>query len=254
MTYETGTRVDLHVKILDEEVVRRAKDAGLDILVYAPHFTHISTARERAERYTDDDLLVVPARECFTGRWNDRQHVLAIDPDKPIPDFVTLADTMDELRRQDATVLAPHPGFLTMSLEREDVLEYRDLIDAVEVYCPKHWSWHNRRARSIAADADLPTYASSYAHLRPTIGEVWVEFEESIENATQLRAAIDRGAPRELHHETGVGHELNRKVEFFHLTWENTWEKFKRVALEDIEQTNPFNPIYEGRFDDVSAY
>ena len=43
-----GTRVDLHVKILDETVVDRAKARDLDVLVYAPHFEHIEAIRERA--------------------------------------------------------------------------------------------------------------------------------------------------------------------------------------------------------------
>ncbi|PSP27587.1 metal-dependent phosphoesterase, partial [Halobacteriales archaeon QH_2_65_14] len=38
MVAQAVTRVDPHVKILDDEVVRRAKRAGLDVLVYAPHF------------------------------------------------------------------------------------------------------------------------------------------------------------------------------------------------------------------------
>ncbi|PHQ46649.1 metal-dependent phosphoesterase, partial [Halorubrum sp. C3] len=37
------TRVDAHVKVLDDEVVARAKDRGIDALVYAPHFTRLPT-------------------------------------------------------------------------------------------------------------------------------------------------------------------------------------------------------------------
>lgn len=251
---DSGTRVDLHVKILDEEVVRRAKAAGVDVLVYAPHFTHISTARERAARFSDDDLLVVPAREYFVGKWNRRRHVLAIDPDEPIPDFITLEATMAELDRQDATVLAPHPEFLTMSLSGADVTEYRDQIDAVEVYCPKFFSWHTRRAKEIARDTELPTYVSSYAHLRPTIGSVYVDFEASIDTADELRDAIERDAPRSMHRHSGLAHQLNAKAEFVHLGWENTWEKFERVALAGQEETNPFGPGYDDRFAELTAY
>ena len=87
-----GTSVDPHVKVLGERVVARAKARGIDVLVYAPHFQHIDTIRERAARFTDDDLLVVPAREYFTGTWSNRKHVLAVDPDSPVPDFLSLAD------------------------------------------------------------------------------------------------------------------------------------------------------------------
>ncbi|MFW6320736.1 MAG: PHP domain-containing protein, partial [Halohasta sp.] len=56
----------MHTKILTDAVVDRAKRRGLDVLVYAPHFTRLPEIRRRAARYSDDDLLVVPAREIFT--------------------------------------------------------------------------------------------------------------------------------------------------------------------------------------------
>ena len=254
MSASGGSRVDLHVKILDDAVVRRAKAAGLDVLVYAPHFTHLETVRERAARYSDDDLLVVPARECFTGPWHDRRHVLAVDPDAPVPDFIPLSDTMDELDRQDAAVLAPHPAFLSVSLSGADVAAYRDVVDAVETFCPKHWWWHNRRARGIADEAGLPRYTSSYAHLRPTVGTAWVTFDEPVSTAAELTDAIERGAPRELHHERGPSALLKYKTEFAHLGWENSWDKFERVVLSGRAATHPLDPRYDGRFEELSVY
>jgi len=248
------TRVDLHVKILDDDVVTRAKARGIDVLVYAPHFTHVSTIRERAARHTDDDLLVVPAREYFTGPWNDRRHVLAIDPADPLPDFIGFGDTMAELDRMDAAVLAPHPEFLTLSMSGADVRTYRDVVDTVEVYNPKHWPWHNRRAREIAAEVDLPTFASSYAHLPGTVGEVWVEYDEPIASAEDLVDLLRRGVqPRKLRRD-GATHALKCRAEFCHLGWENTWEKFERVVLNGTEPTNPSHPDYDGEFADRSAY
>jgi len=249
-----GTCVDLHVKIVSEDVVRRAKAAGLDVLVYAPHFEHIETIRERAARFSDDNLLVVPAREYFTGRWNERKHVLAIDPDYPVPDFISLSDTMAELDGQETAVLAPHPEFLTLSLDRADIFDYADQFDAVEVYNPKHWPWDNRRARAIARESGLQTYRSSYAHLPMTVGETWVEFDESIESAGDLVAALRAGTPRQMHRNHGAVHEAKCRVEFAHLGWENTWEKFERVVLSDLEPTDPSHPIYADRFADMNAY
>lgn len=253
MPTRSVTRVDPHVKILDEVVVQRAKEAEVDVLVYAPHFTHLATTRERATRYSDDELLVVPARECFTGRWSNRRHVLAVDPDDPIPDFMTFEATMDELASQDAAVLAPHPGFLSMSLAMEDILAYSQVIDAVEVYCSKNWSFHTRRMESIADQTGLPRYASSYAHLYSTVGDVWVEYETAIETAADLREALGT-QPTTVHREQSLGHALTSKLEFFDLVRENTIEKFDRVVVEDIEATNPYNPSYDSRFADLSAY
>ncbi len=254
MTDEDLTRVDLHVKILDEGVVRRAKQAGLDVLVYAPHFTHLADIRARAAEYTDEELLVVPARECFTGRWNDRRHVLVVDPSEPIPDFLTFEATMAELDSRDETVLAPHPEFLTMSLSAEDVREYRHVFDAVEVFCPKNWWLHTRRMRQIGSEVDLPTYVSSYSHLPMTIGEAWVEYETTIESAGDLQTAIEDGAEPRQYRNSGLLHLLKRRVEFAHLAKENTWDKFARVVLEDREPTNPFGSRYDDRYGEYSAY
>ncbi len=253
MTGAELTRVDLHVKILDESVVRRAKQAGLDVLVYAPHFTHLSDIRERARGYSDEELLVVPARECFIDRWNQRRHALVIDPSEPIPDFLTFEATMAELDRRDETVLAPHPEFLTMSLSEEDIHEYQHVFDAVEVFCPKNWWFHTRRMKEIADGLDMPTYISSYTHLPPTIGEAWVEFDRPIESADDLTAALEDGVDPTCYRNDGLTHLLKRRLEFAHLCKENTWDKFVRIALEDREPTNPYDPRYDDRFaDDVS--
>ncbi|MFB6163130.1 MAG: PHP domain-containing protein [Halococcoides sp.] len=248
------TRVDIHVKVLDEGVVSRAIDAGLDVLVYAPHFTHIETARERARRYSTEELLVVPAREYFTGHWSNRKHVLAIDPDDPLPDFLPLHSTMTELRDREETVIAPHPGFLTVSLDGDEIEAYADVIDAVEVRNPKLLPWDRNRAEVIAADRDLPALASSYAHLPGTVGAAWVEFERSIDSAAALCAAIEAGAPASIEYRTGPRAWLRRRMEFAHLGWENTVKKADRVLLQDREATHPHDERYGEHYWKLSVY
>lgn len=251
---QDGFRVDMHVKVLDDAVVARAKRRGLDALVYAPHFTRLPAIEAAAERYTDDDLLVVPAREVFTGDWRSRKHVLAVGLAEPVPDFVTLEGAMVELARQDAAVLVPHPTFATVSLDADDVARYADVIDGVEVYNPKHFGHHNRRARAVARDADKPAFASSYAHLRRTVGEAWTAFERPMAGADALVAALRAGEPRRVLHRDGPRHWLRCRTEFAHLGWENTVEKLDRVVLSGREPTHPRHPAYGGRFDDVAVY
>jgi predicted metal-dependent phosphoesterase TrpH len=248
------TRVDLHVKVLDEDVVCRAKAAGVDVLVYAPHFTRLPAIRERAAAFSDDDLLVVPGREVFTGSYRNRKHVLAVGLDEPVPDFVTLDGALAELERQGATVLAPHPGFLTVSLTAEDVEAYRDRLDAVETDNPKLLAHHVRRARRLADVHDCPVFASSYAHLPDTVGEVWTAFDADIESEADLVDALRRGASRSVDHRNGDGHRRQRLAEKLHLVYENTWEKVDRLLLSGMEPTHPRHIAYDGRFDDVAVY
>lgn len=191
----------MHVKVLDERVVRRAKARGLDALVYAPHFTPFPEIERRAAAYSDSDLLVVPAREVFTGDWRDRKHLLAVGLSRPVPDFVTLEGALLELREQEAATLVPHPGFLNVSLGTGEIERYRALVDGVEVYNPKFWPHHGRRASTIAEDASLPAFASSYAHLRGSVGEAWTAFdpedvtpESLLERGTTGRSMRSRSA------------------------------------------------------------
>ena len=169
----------MHVKLLDERVVRRAKARGLDAIVYAPHFTPLPEIERRAAIYTDPELLVVPAREVFTEDWRDRKHLLAIGLSEPIPDFITLEGALLECRNQGAATLVPHPDFLTVSLDAADLDRYRSLVDGVEVYNPKFWPHHGRRASRIAENASQPAFASSYAHLRGSVGEAWTAFDRA---------------------------------------------------------------------------
>ena len=244
----------MHVKILDERVVSRAKARGLDVLVYAPHFVRLPDIRARAERFSDDELLVVPAREVFTGAWNDRKHLLAVGLSEPVPDFVTLDGALAEFARQDAATLVPHPELLMVSLTAADVAEHREALHAVETYNAKAFSRHNRRGREIARETGLPGFGSSYAHLRGTIGEAWTEFDRDIDSEADLVAALRDGADRRVKRRSGLSHTLRGAVEFAHLGYENSWGKIDRLLLSGMEPTHPNHIAYDGRFDDVSVY
>lgn len=248
------TAVDAHVKVLDDRIVERAKARDLDVLVYAPHFTRLPTIRERAERYSDDELLVVPGREVFTGDWRTRAHLLAVGLAEPVPDFITFEAAMAEFDRQDAATVVPHPEFLNISLSGPEIGAHRDRIDAVETYNGKSLPHQNRRAQRLAADLGLPGVGCSYAHLRSTVGEAWTEFERDITTAPEMVSALREGADRTVVRRSGTGHRLRNLAEFAHLGVENTWGKIDRLFLSGTEPTHPSHIAYEGRFDDVAVY
>ena len=249
-----GTHVDPHVKLLNERVVARAKARGLDALVYAPHFTRLPEIRARADRFSDDDLLVVPAREVFTGTWRTRQHVLAVGLSDPVPDFISLSGALAEFDRQNAAVLVPHPGFLNVSLDSAAVARHADAIDAVETHNFKTSPGQNRRARALAAETGVPTFGSSYAHLSGSVGEVWTAFDRALGSESDLVAALRTAAPRRVFRRGGVVHTLRGVAEFAHLGYENSWGKVDRLFLSGTEPTHPGNVAYGGRFEDVREY
>jgi predicted metal-dependent phosphoesterase TrpH len=245
--------VDLHVKVLDERVVARAKRRGLDALVYAPHFTRLPEIRDRARRFSDEDLTVIPAREVFTGDWRTRRHVLAVGLDEPVPDFITLEGALSAVERQDAAVLVPHPTYLNVGVTAAELRRHRDRIDAVETTNPKHLPHHDRRARRLADDLSLPPFGSSYAHLPKTVGVVWTTFDREIDGADDLVAALREGAARRVHRQRD-GYRRRQVAELGHLVYENTYEKVDRLFLQGTEPTHPDHIAYDGAFDDVAVY
>jgi len=247
------TRIDPHVKILDERVVDRAKAHGLDGLVYAPHFERLPAIRGRARSFSDDELFVVPGREIFTGTWRERRHIIAVGLEEPVPDFIPLEAAVQELKRQDAAVLVPHPNFITVSLTPADIKRYRTAIDAVETYNPKQRAL-GQTGDWVATDTDLPAFGSSYAHLHRTIGDVWTTVQAPIETEAELVGAFASATPRTVGHRAGAGHKLRSVLEFAHLGWENSWGKIERCLLSGMEQTHPRHIAYDGRFDDVALY
>ncbi|WP_254769410.1 PHP-associated domain-containing protein [Salinilacihabitans rarus] len=247
-------RVDLHVKVLDDRVLERARRADLDAIVYAPHFTRLPEIRARAAAYSSEDLLVVPAREVFTGSWRDRKHVLAVGLEEPVPDFISLDAAMAEFDRQDAAVLVPHPEFLNVSLTEADLRTYRESVDAIEIFNPKHLPSHNRRARDLADEFDLPPFTSSYAHLPGSVGISYTAFEDGIESAADLVDALKEGTPRRVVYRNGLRRLRTTAAELVHLGYENSWQKADRLFLSGTEPTHPRHIAYDGKFDDVAVY
>lgn len=253
MSSSNGSRIDLHVKVLDAAVVNRAKARGLDGIVYAPHFVQLPDITARAERYADEDLVIVPGREIFTGTWRNRKHLLVVDPADPVPDFITLEGAMNHLAGGEAPILVPHPEFMTVSLTESDIRRYRDRIDGIETYNPKHFRRHNRRARSIQAATGLPAFASSYAHLPGTVGEVWTEFPQLESSVDSVVSALTAGRDMSIGRRSGVGHQVRRVGEIVHLGYENSVEKAYQFS-QGHKPTNPYHPRYGGRFDDCAVY
>ncbi|MGM0590920.1 MAG: PHP-associated domain-containing protein [Halobacteriota archaeon] len=244
----------MHVKVLDERVVALAKKRGIDVLVYAPHFVRLPDITARAARFSDDELLVVPAREVFTGSWRTRRHLLVVGLDDPVPDFITMEGALAEFGRQDAAVLVPHPAMLNVSMGRPQIRAHAAAIHAVETYNTKCLSVTNQRARAIARETGHPGFGSSYAHLPATIGEAWTEFDSDIDSEAALVEALRTKMPRRVYRRGGPVHHLRGLVEFAHLGFENSWGKIDRLFLSGTEPTHPSNIAYGGRFDDISVY
>ena len=249
-----STRVDLHVKVLSDEVVAYAKAREIDVIVYAPHFTRFDNIRSRAAQFSDDDLLVIPAREIFTGSWQTRRHILAIGLNEPIPDFISLTGALDALDRQGAATLIPHPEFMNVSFSESDIQANADAVDAIEVYNFKSPGWANTRSISLITETNHQPFGSSYAHLPGSVGRVWTTFDCAIDSEADLVEALKSGVSRRVYHERGLRYTAHELAEFVHLVYENSWKKLDRLFLSGMEPTHPQHIAYDGKYDDVAEY
>ena len=249
-----STRVDLHVKVLSDEVVTCAKAREIDVIVYAPHFTRFDNIRSRAAQFSDDDLLIIPAREIFTGSWQTRRHILAIGLNEPIPDFISLTGALDALDRQGAATLIPHPEFMNVSFSESDIQANADAVDAIEVYNFKSPGWANTRSISLITETNHQPFGSSYAHLPGSVGRVWTTFDCAIDSEADLVEALKSGVSRRVYHERGLRYTAHELAEFVHLVYENSWKKLDRLFLSGMEPTHPQHIAYDGKYDDVAEY
>lgn len=249
------TRVDPHIKILSEDVVDRAKDNDIDVLVYAPHFKDLNTIRRECKKFSCDDITIIPGRELFTGHWSNRNHILAIGLSTPIPDFIPLKDAILEIKKQDAALLIPHPEFLTVGLSEENISFYQEHIDCIEVYNPKYWTKHSNISEKISTRKNIKPFCSSYAHIKYTIGESHMKYTSNIHTESDLVEALKNDHDYSLYKKNDMRHKFISKTEFFHnLLYEDTWEKFQRVCLSGIEKTHPKQGYYDSRFNDLCIY
>jgi hypothetical protein len=110
-----------------------------------------------------DALNVYPAEEVTT---NNESHVLVYGIDHTIKSGLSLPEILDEVKKQDAVTVAPHPFSLLDAL-REDSI-YCDLFEVfnssnIDVYS-------NLKAQKFSDEKGLHVVAGSDSHVQSTVG------------------------------------------------------------------------------------
>ena len=131
------------------------------------------------------DLVVVPALEV-TARG---AHVLALDPNEPVPTGLSVAETTEKIHEQGATAILAHPYGLPRSWVSINDTKNASL-DAVEVVNSAQFPYGyicslNRR---LAEELNLPVTGGSDAHIPDTIGRAYTIVDTP---STELRDVID---------------------------------------------------------------
>ena len=146
--------------------LEQAHLAGLDVLFVTNHNTidgyrQILEYKKNHQKF--DALSVYPAEEVTT---DNESHLLVYGIDHSIKSGLSLHEILDEVKKQDAVTVAPHP-FSLMDALREDST-YCDLFEVfnssnVDVYS-------NLRAKKFAKKKSLHVVAGSDSHVQSTIG------------------------------------------------------------------------------------
>jgi predicted metal-dependent phosphoesterase TrpH len=146
--------------------LEQAYKIGLDVLFVTNHNTmsgykQILEYKRNHKKF--DKIMVYPAEEVTT---NNEAHVLAYGITEPINPGLTLHEVLDEVKKQDAVSIAPHPFSLLDALREDSV--YCDLF---EVFNSSNVDVHsNLRAKKFAKEKIMHVVAGSDSHVQSTIG------------------------------------------------------------------------------------
>ena len=155
---------DCNISIRDQ--LQRALDSGINSLFVTNHNTLDGYAQLRNYQHDHEKfkgITIFPAEEITidTGA-----HVLAYGITSEIKPGMTLSETLDEIRRQDAISSAPHPFSLLDAL-RTDAQK----CDMIEVFNSNNIDIiSNARASAFALEHDMTQVCGSDSHVLSTLG------------------------------------------------------------------------------------
>jgi hypothetical protein len=127
-----------------------------------------------------ESIKVYPAEEVTI---NNQGHVIAFGISREIRPGMTLEETLDEIKRQNAISCAAHPFAVSNGIREKAIL--CDMIESFNSNNLDHFS--NIVADSFASENRLATIAGSDSHIKSTIGRCinTIETENSLDSIMQ---------------------------------------------------------------------
>lgn len=164
--------VDLHThtdrspdcRIAPEDLVRRAREVGLDRVAVTDH-DRIEGAF--AAREADPELVIV-GEEARTA---DGPELIGLFLEEHVPPGLSFRETAEAFRAQGGITYLPHPFDPSRGTTEAFLEERADCVDLVEGFNARGRDRAARdRARAWARDRGLPLGAGSDAHLLRAVG------------------------------------------------------------------------------------
>ncbi len=179
-----------------EEQVETARKNGMNLLCITDHdaIKGASVAKEYAKKY--DDFTVVIGEEITTADGE----VLAYGLNELIPPELSIEETMDRIRSQDALAVAPHPYSFYLHCLKDRI---KDLdLDGIETINGGHVDRFTNTKAQLVFTKNPGRWAAlsgSDAHSTYTAGYNWTEFEgcgeEDFRHAILKKKTIPCGEP-----------------------------------------------------------
>jgi len=149
-----------------EEQLDAASRNGIDVLFVTNHNTldgYPQMVEYQQNHHKFKDIQVYPAEEVTI---NNQGHVIAYGINKEIKSGMTLEETLDEIKRQNAISCAAHPFAVSNGIRENALL--CDMTESFNSNNLDHFS--NIAADGFAKENRLATIAGSDSHIESTIG------------------------------------------------------------------------------------
>ena len=174
-----------------EVLLASARDAGLGAIAVTDHNEISGASGGAGEGRTRSGVRVIVGEEVKT---DGQGEVIGLFLKEKIPRGLSLAETIERIRRQDGVVYVPHPFDRMHSVpDYEHLLTVLDQVDAIEIFNPRvAISAFNEEADRFAAKYRIPAGAGSDAHVPQGLGSVRVrmaDFDGPREFLASLRDA-----------------------------------------------------------------
>jgi predicted metal-dependent phosphoesterase TrpH len=171
-----------------EEQLDAASRNGIDVLFVTNHNTldgYTQMVEYQQNHHKFKDIKVYPAEEVTI---NNQGHVIAYGINKEIKSGMTLEETLDEIKSQNAISCAAHPFAVSNGVRENAVL--CDITESFNSNNLDHYS--NIVADKFAKLNKLATIAGSDSHIESTVGRC-INIIETENNLDTIIQSMKRG-------------------------------------------------------------
>jgi len=169
------------------DIIKRLREQNLDGYAVTDHDTLTGI---KPAQVNSDGLIVLPGIEVRAHG----AHILALQPTEPIPQNLSMPETVDIIHGQGATAILAHPYGLPRSWVNIDKAK-EAALDAIEVANSAQFPYciMKRLNQRLANKLGLPQTGGSDSHVPETVGRAYTTIEAQGTDTESIVEAIRKG-------------------------------------------------------------